>query len=89
MAKVKRAPDSVDPNMRTTSEKVSSPVSTPEEALAYVGQTGPITMPKSMILAKNEPARVQGYEKLGEGGPPHTGKPYGPKVKENRGGGTA
>ena len=77
------AKDTVKPGKKVTGQSPVSDVSTPEEALAHVGEVSPMTMPKSLILAKNDPKTVQGYEKLGTAKPVASLKP-----KDNRGGGS-
>ena len=86
------APDENRFEQASGNQSASSPVTTPEEALSYVGQYKPNPTPNPRTgnnMAPNEPPRYKGYENLGIGGPPHTGEPYPPKVKENRGGGSA
>lgn len=70
-------------------QNVESDVSTPEQALRQAGQTTGARKPRSKMLAQNDPVTQKGYEKLGPGGPPHTGKAYAPKSKDNRGEGSA
>jgi hypothetical protein len=83
------AKDSIFVSKKVRGQSVASDVSSVEGALAHVGQVSPPTPSKSLILAKNDPKTEKGYENLGAGGPPHTGKPYPPKVNENRGAGSA
>ncbi len=74
---------------KSNQQGVESDVSTPEQALGQVGQTTGARKPRSRILAQNDPVTPKGYEKLGAGGPPHTGKALPEKSKDNRGEGSA
>ncbi len=70
-------------------QSMESDVSSIEGALAQAGQ---VSSPKAKTvsnLANNDPKATKGYERLGSGGPPHTGKAYPPKSKDNRGEGSA
>lgn len=67
-------------------QNIASDVSTPEQALKQVGQTRGPRMPKSKMLASNDPITPKGYTKLGVGGFPKDGKPH---AKDNRGEGGA
>lgn len=67
---------------------VESDVSDVSGALAHVAK---VTSPKGKTISKlatNDPKTVQGYEKLGPGGPSHTGKALSEKSKDNRGEGS-
>ena len=76
------AKDTVKASRKVGKQSIQSDVSSAEEALAQVGKVSPIKPPKSLILAQNEPKTVQGYENLGTGGLPRTGKAT---AKDNRG----
>lgn len=67
-------------------QNVEADVSTPEQALAQTGQVSIPKTPRMSRLATNDPKTPKGYEKLGPGGPVHTGKPT---ATENRGEGSA
>jgi hypothetical protein len=77
------AKDSVKPSKKVTGQSPVSDVSDVAGALVHVGTVSPMTMPKSLILAKNDPKTVQGYEKLGTAKPVASLKP-----KDNRGEGS-
>ena len=64
------------------SQNVEADVSTPEQALAQVGQTAGARKPRSKVLAQNDPVTPKGYTKLGTGGFPSDGKPH---ATDNRG----
>ena len=82
------AKDSIFVSKKVRGQDVASDVSSVEGALAHIAKTEGPSPKKSMILAKNDPQTVQGYEKLGKGGSPHTGKPLPEKSKDNRGEGS-
>ena len=63
-------------------QSVESDVSNPEQALAQVGQVSPIKPAVVSKLAAKDPQTPKGYERLGAGGPAHTGKPT---ATDNRG----
>lgn len=69
-------------------QNVESDVSDVSGALVHVAQVSS-PKPKTISnLAANDPKTVQGYEKLGAGGPAHTGKALPEKSKDNRGEGS-
>ena len=66
-------------------QSVESDVSTPEQALGQAGQVSPPKAKTISNLANNDPKTMKGYERLGSGGPAHTGKPT---ATDNRGEGS-
>jgi len=83
------AKDSITTSRKVKGQSVTSDVTSIDQALSQVRKTDGARSPRSKILAQNNPATQKGYTRLGPGGPPHTGKAYPPKSKDNRGEGSA